>query len=77
MICLICRQAETVDDVASISFARAELHLEISGVPARRCPGCGESYVEQEVAVRLLQIAQAACDGGELDVHCGYHAGYI
>jgi YgiT-type zinc finger domain-containing protein len=77
MICLICRQADTVDGVTSVPFERGEMHLMISGVPAHLCPGCGEAYVEQEVAVRLLQIAQAAREAGALDNHCEYHTGYI
>lgn len=54
MICLICRQAETSERDASIKLEYDEFRLVISGVPARICPGCGEIYVEEEVAVRLL-----------------------
>lgn len=77
MICLICRRAETVDDVTSVILERGEMHLVISRVPARLCPGCGEACVEEDVATRLLQIAHAAREAGELDLQCVYHTAQI
>lgn len=58
MICLICRQAEVIDGFTAIPFERGELHLVISNVPARVCPGCGEAYLEEQTAIRLLQSAE-------------------
>lgn len=75
MICLICRQSETVDGITSVTLARGEMQLVIDSVPACLCPGCGEAYVEQGVAVRVLQIAQAVREAGELDIRCVYHTG--
>jgi len=60
MICLICRQAETVDGLTSINFERGEMKLVVNSVPARVCPKCGEAYVDEKVAVRLLRA------GGEM-----------
>jgi YgiT-type zinc finger domain-containing protein len=64
MICLICRQAETVDNLTSISFERGEMRLVVNDVPARVCPGCGEAYVHEHVAVRLLREAKKMSDAG-------------
>jgi YgiT-type zinc finger domain-containing protein len=67
MICLICRQAETVNELTTVHFERGELRLIVNKVPARVCPGCGEAYVEEDVAVRLLRDAEAMSAAGEVD----------
>jgi YgiT-type zinc finger domain-containing protein len=67
MICLICRQAETVDGVTSVRFERGEMRLVVNNVPAQVCPSCGEAYVEEDVAVRLLRDAEAMSTAGEMD----------
>jgi YgiT-type zinc finger domain-containing protein len=68
MICLICRQAETVDGLTSVRFERGEMKLTVKDVPARVCPSCGEAYVEEDVALRLLQQAEAMSAAGEMDI---------
>lgn len=67
MICLICRQAETVDGLTSVHFERGEMRLVMNNVPARVCPSCGEAYVDESVAVRLLREAEEMSAAGELD----------
>ena len=67
MICLICRQAETVDGLTTVHFERGEMRLVVNNVPARVCPSCGEAYVEEQVAVSLLREAEAMSAAGELD----------
>jgi len=68
MICLICRQAETVNGQTSVHFERGELRLVVNNVPARVCPSCGEAYVDEDVALQLLQEAEEMSDAGELEV---------
>ena len=58
MTCLICRQAEIVDGFTSIPFERDEFKLVINNVPAHICPSCGEAIVDEDVAVRLLSVAE-------------------
>jgi YgiT-type zinc finger domain-containing protein len=72
MICLICRQAETVDGLTSVLFERGEFRLVVNSVPARVCPGCKEAYVEEDVAERLLRDADEMSRAGTLDVVCEY-----
>ena len=72
MICLICRQAELIDGLTSIPFERGELHLVISHVPARVCPGCGEGYLEEQTALRLLHSAEAMSKAGVQDARYKY-----
>lgn len=67
MICLICRQAETVSGLTSVNFERGEMKLTVNNVPARVCPSCGEAYVEEDVAVRLLNHAEDKYQAGILD----------
>ena len=55
MICLLCRQAETVDGFTSAAFERDETRLVVRQIPARVCPSCGEAYMNEDVAVALLR----------------------
>jgi YgiT-type zinc finger domain-containing protein len=68
MICLICRQAKTVDGLTSVRLERNEMRLVFNSVPARVCPSCGEAYVDEDVAVRLLQDAEKMSKVGMLNV---------
>jgi len=67
MICLICRKAELVDGVTSVTFERGEMRLVVNHVPARVCPGCGEAYVEEGVAVQLLRAAEEMSETGGME----------
>jgi len=68
MICLICRQAETVDGFTSVLFERGEFRLFVNSVPARVCPSCGEAYVSEDVALRLLHDAEETYKAGSSNV---------
>ena len=68
MICLICRQAEIIDGLTSVTFERSELRIVMNSVPARVCPSCGEAYVDEEVAGRLLRDAEEISKAGMLNV---------
>jgi len=67
MICLICRQAELVDGFTSVTFERSEMRLVVNHVPARLCPSCEEAYVDEDVAVRLLENAEEMSAMGEME----------
>ena len=64
MICLICREAEIVDRLTSVTFGRGEFRLTVIGVPARVCPSCGEAYVEEQIAAQLLRDAEETSKAG-------------
>ena len=72
MICLICRQAEIVDGLTSVTFERGEMRLVVKDVPARVCPSCGEAYVEEDVAVWLLREAEEMSVAGGMDETIDY-----
>ena len=67
MICLICRQAEIVDGSTTVHFESGEMRLTMSNVPARICPSCGEAYVAEDVAAKLLREAEKLSAIGEWD----------
>jgi YgiT-type zinc finger domain-containing protein len=75
MICVICRQAESVDGLTLVTFSRGEFRLVVNRVPARVCPSCGDAYVEEEVAVRLLQRAEELYEEGSSESHAEYETG--
>ena len=66
MICLICRQAEIIDGFTSVAFERGEIRFEVRSVPAYLCPSCGEAYVDETVAERLLKSGDEMLLTGEL-----------
>lgn len=64
MRCAICKQAETVMGTTTVTLERDTMTLVVKGVPARVCPNCGEEYVVEEVADRLIQLAEDAAHAG-------------
>ena len=69
MKCPICRTGETERGVATVTLERDGLTLVVRGVPARVCRNCGEEYVEEAEATRLLRDAdEAARIGVKVDV---------
>jgi YgiT-type zinc finger domain-containing protein len=73
MICLICRQAEIVDQLTSVNFEHSGIHSVISNVPARVCPNCGEAYVAEEVARQLLRVMKKLSEAGMSDAYYEYN----
>ena len=67
MTCLICRQAEIVDGLTSVNFQRGEMRLVVKSVPALVCPSCGEAYVDEEVAVKLLRDVEEISKTGMME----------
>jgi YgiT-type zinc finger domain-containing protein len=74
MNCLICRQAEIVEGFTSVKFERGEMRRVITRVPAHICPSCGEAYVDEEVAVKLLSDAEEMSAMGVMDSVVEYTA---
>jgi len=72
MICLICRQAEIIDGLTTVTFERGEFRLIVKGVPARVCPSCGEAFLEEAIAEQILVFARQKSETGNLDTQCEY-----
>jgi len=69
MKCIICKQAETQPGITTVTLERGDLLMVVKGVPARVCPNCGEEYVDEQVAARLLKTAEETAQAGaQVDV---------
>jgi YgiT-type zinc finger domain-containing protein len=69
MKCIICKQAETQPGTTTVTLERDGLALVVKQVPAQVCPNCGESYVSEQVAARLLETAEGMVRvGTQVDV---------
>ncbi len=64
MQCAICKNGETRPGKATVTLEREGLILVVKGVPARICENCGEEYVAQPEAMRLLTSADEALRAG-------------
>jgi YgiT-type zinc finger domain-containing protein len=65
MICLICRQAQLVPGFTTVKLDHEEINLTVRGVPACVCPNCGDAYLDEMAATRLLQIVKRGIESGE------------
>jgi YgiT-type zinc finger domain-containing protein len=69
MECAICRHSNTQPGTTTVTLERDALTLVVKGVPARVCDTCGEQYVDEETAARLLRtVEEAARAGVQVDV---------
>lgn len=65
MICLVCNQAQLVPGFTTVKLDHEEINLTVRGVPAGVCPNCGDAYLSEKVAARLLQIVGQSIESGE------------
>jgi YgiT-type zinc finger domain-containing protein len=69
MKCVICKQANVEPGTATVTLERGGMTLVVKHVLARVCPNCGEEYVDEAAAVKLMETAeQAAQSGVQVDV---------
>jgi len=66
---VICKHPRTEPGVTTVTLEREGLVLVIREVPAQVCPNCGEAYLDEAIARRLLLTAeQSAQAGSQVDV---------
>lgn len=69
MTCTVCKQSDTAEGRTTVTLERGSTVVVFRDVPADVCRNCGEAYVSEEVAGRLLEeIASAAKAGVSVDV---------
>ena len=69
MTCAICKHGETQPGTTTITLERGGATIVIKRVPARVCRNCGEEYVDDATASRVLQTAEEAAQSGvQVDV---------
>ncbi len=65
MKCVICKLGETEPGFTTVTLERGDLLLVTRQVPAQVCSNCGEAYVDEETAERLLDSAAEMAAAGE------------
>lgn len=69
MTCVICKQGETSPGLATVTLQRGESTIIFKQVPAEVCGNCGEYYLSQDIAERLLRRAEEAVkNGAEVEI---------
>ena len=60
MKCVICKTGETKPGKASVTLQRGETTVLIKDTPAEVCQNCGEYYLDEAVARKAYEQAEAA-----------------
>jgi len=69
MKCVICKHGKTRTGKTTATLQRGNATLVVKGVPARVCDNCGEAYLDEQVARRLMETAKQALNAGvQVDV---------
>ncbi len=69
MKCAICNNGTTAEGQATVTLERGATTVVFRSVPADVCQNCGEEYICDDVAARLLALAEeAAVNGVQIDV---------
>jgi YgiT-type zinc finger domain-containing protein len=68
MKCIICKQAETQLGTTTVMLNRDGFTWIVRNVPAEICPNCGEDYVDEKIAARLLEQIQMVETGTLVDI---------
>ena len=69
MKCVICKSGETALGKVTVTSEDDGATVVIKEMPARVCQTCGEEYIDEEIATRLLQIAEEASQAGvQIDI---------
>jgi YgiT-type zinc finger domain-containing protein len=64
MKCVVCRQGQTRPGKTTVVLQRGDATVVINDVPARVCENCGEEYVDEGVAEKVLAAAEASARAG-------------
>lgn len=60
MKCVICKTGDTKAGAVTVALARGETTVLIKGTPAEVCQNCGEYYLDETVARKVYEKAEAA-----------------
>lgn len=64
MKCVVCRNGETASGTSTVTLERNQVTVVFKSVPARVCDNCGEEYVDEDTAERLLALLDEAEKAG-------------
>jgi YgiT-type zinc finger domain-containing protein len=60
MRCVICKHSETAPGKVAVTLQRGESIVVIKDVPAEVCSQCGEYYLDDEAARRVMSMGEEA-----------------
>ena len=64
MNCVICKTGQISAGNAIVTLQRGETTLVIKNVPADVCDNCGEYYLSEKMAERVLELGESAVKKG-------------
>jgi len=64
MNCVICKTGEIAGGTATVTLQRGETTVVIKDVPANVCDNCGEYYLSEEMAERVMELGESAVKKG-------------
>ena len=69
MKCVICKNGVTKAGKTTIALSRHGFTLVVKNVPAQVCVNCGEEYVDDAIASKILKDAEReAKTGVQVDI---------
>lgn len=67
--CVICKQGETKPGTVVVSLERTGSIVVIKNAPAEVCDNCGEYYLSDAVADKVMRLAESAVGrGAEIEI---------
>lgn len=74
MTCVICKIGKLEAGKTTVTLERGKALIVFRRVPAKICPNCGESYLDDGVVAEVYHAAdQAAKAGVEVDAREFHH----
>jgi YgiT-type zinc finger domain-containing protein len=63
MTCLVCKHNRFKKGTTILPIERGKAILLITDIPARVCENCGETYIDEETAQGVQDLANETLDG--------------
>ena len=64
MNCVVCKHGDTRPGLVTVTLQRGETTVILKQVPADVCQNCGEYYLTDTVAGKVMSKAEAAVKSG-------------
>jgi len=59
MKCVICKHGELKPGITSVLFEKNETTVVIKSVPVDMCDNCGETYVSDMIAGKIMELVES------------------
>jgi YgiT-type zinc finger domain-containing protein len=74
MKCAMCKNGDLVEGTTTVMLEQDGTIIVFKNVPALVCDQCDESYTDQDVTRRLLQVVQEEAQSGPKEEFVQYAA---